>query len=211
MLDAAALRELLSKQLVGPAAKREAVAHLAGRDGPVGASGLPHRRPRPQDDPLPVASARRSRAPRPATRNRQRTASLRLPKVAHSAAAGRASPRASTGSTASIREEGLTVRKRLTASCCRRQGADPGLDQALRAMVVRLRPRPVCLWPTLPRARHRRRRDARVPGGDSEHLDLRPARLARADGSDLQPRQARRYRLRPRPRVHLERHPPMVK
>ena len=49
MLDAAALRELLSKN--GRARRQARSCRTpAGRDGPVGASGLPHRRRRPQDD-----------------------------------------------------------------------------------------------------------------------------------------------------------------
>ena len=58
---------------------------------------------------------------------------------------------------------------------------------------------------TIPHPEHRRRRDARMPGGDPRHLDLRPARGARADGADRTPRQARHDRLGQRNRVHLER------
>ena len=40
MLDAAALRELPVKKMVGPAVKREGVAHLRATMGPVGTAGL---------------------------------------------------------------------------------------------------------------------------------------------------------------------------
>ncbi len=58
MLEAAALRELLEKN---GRARRQARSRRAssGRDGPVGASGLLHRRRRPHDGPLcPEASGR---------------------------------------------------------------------------------------------------------------------------------------------------------
>jgi transposase InsO family protein len=54
------------------------------------------------------------------------------------------------------REEGLTVRKRRTATSGRHTGADPGRGEAERALVAGLRARPVRLRPTLPRAQHRR-------------------------------------------------------
>jgi transposase-like protein len=61
MLDASALRELLSKN---GRARRQARRRRAsaGRNGPIGAAGLFDRRGRSQDDPLPVMSARRDRA-----------------------------------------------------------------------------------------------------------------------------------------------------
>jgi putative transposase len=53
MVDAAALRELLSKN---GRARRQARGCRAseGRTGPVRTAGLHHRQRRPQDDPLPV-------------------------------------------------------------------------------------------------------------------------------------------------------------
>ncbi len=78
--------------------------------------------------------------------------------------------------------------------------------KAERALVARLRPRPVRLRPALPHPQHRRRRDARMPGGDPRHLDLGPAGGARTDDADRAARQAGHDRLRQRHRVHLERH-----
>ena len=51
MLDAAALRELLSKKGMARRAARRRRAS-AGRDGPVGTSGLRHRRSGPEDGAL---------------------------------------------------------------------------------------------------------------------------------------------------------------
>ena len=55
------------------------------------------------------------------------------------------------------REEGLTVRKRKGAPQGRRHtGADPGRGQAECPLVARLRPRPVRQRPALPHPEHRR-------------------------------------------------------
>ena len=61
MLDAAALRELLSKN---GRARRQARRRRAssGHDGPVGTAGLLDRQRRPQDDPLPLMPAASGRA-----------------------------------------------------------------------------------------------------------------------------------------------------
>ena len=77
MLDAAALRELLSKN---GRARRQARRRRApaGRDGPVGAAGLFDRQRGSQDDPLPVMPTAGHRASDAAARSRQRTEALRL-------------------------------------------------------------------------------------------------------------------------------------
>jgi hypothetical protein len=59
MLDAAALRELLWKTMVGPAAQREAVAHLKAELG-LSERRLLDRQRQPHDDPLPVLPATRT-------------------------------------------------------------------------------------------------------------------------------------------------------
>lgn len=65
MLEASALRELLSKN---GRARRQARSRRAsaGRDGPFGASGLFLRRRRSQDDPLPVVPSAGDRTARQA-------------------------------------------------------------------------------------------------------------------------------------------------
>jgi putative transposase len=55
-LDAAALRELLSKNGRARRQTRRGGAS-GGRDGPVGAAGLLDRRRRSEDDPLPLTPA----------------------------------------------------------------------------------------------------------------------------------------------------------
>ena len=54
MLDSGAARAPV-KKMVGPAAKREGVAHLQALMRPVGTAGLLHRQGGSQDDPLPFA------------------------------------------------------------------------------------------------------------------------------------------------------------
>jgi hypothetical protein len=77
------------------------------------------------------------------------------------------------------REEGLTVRKRGVAAAGRRNAsAYPRRGSRQRALVSGFRPRPTRLRPTVPDPEHRRRRDAGMPGGNRRHLDLRPARGA---------------------------------
>lgn len=67
MLDAAALRELLSKNGRARRQTRRGGAS-GGRDGPVGAAGLFDRRCGSEDDPLPLSPATGHRAARPAAR-----------------------------------------------------------------------------------------------------------------------------------------------
>ena len=87
MLDAAALRELLSKN---GRARRQARSRraLSGRDGPVGTSGLPNRRCGSQDRPLLASATSGHAASREAARTRQRSPALRLSAAVRSAAAG---------------------------------------------------------------------------------------------------------------------------
>jgi putative transposase len=95
--------------MVGPAAQREAVAHLQA------AMDLSERRAfsiRSQDDPLPVNSAARHRTPDAVARSRQRAEALRLPAPVHLAASGRRAVGDQPHLPALYREEGLTVRKR---------------------------------------------------------------------------------------------------
>ena len=87
MLDVAALRELLSKNGRARRAARRRRAS-AGRHGPVGTSGLQHRRRRPEDGPLPLLPLSGRRTSREAARSRQRAATLRLSSPVHSAPAG---------------------------------------------------------------------------------------------------------------------------
>ena len=58
MLDAAALRELLQKNGSARRQARERRAS-AGRYGPVGTAGLPHRQCGSHDDPLPIKAGAR--------------------------------------------------------------------------------------------------------------------------------------------------------
>src|SRR4051794_7156250 len=76
MLDAAALRELLSKN---GRARRQARScrASAGRIGTVRTAGLHHRQRRPQDDPLSVEPAARCRTAGPTARTGQRPPALR--------------------------------------------------------------------------------------------------------------------------------------
>jgi hypothetical protein len=86
MLDAAAMRELLSKN---GRARRQARSRRApsGRHGPVGASDLFHRRCGPQDRALFAAAAGGCGTARRVARSRQCPAALRLSTVVRSAAA----------------------------------------------------------------------------------------------------------------------------
>jgi putative transposase len=89
MLDAAALPRASRKKMVGPAAKREGVAHLTGRDGPFGTAGLLPCRRGSQDDPLPLTTRAGHGTSDAIARSRQRTAALRLSTPVHPAAPGR--------------------------------------------------------------------------------------------------------------------------
>lgn len=88
MLDASALRELLSKN---GKARRQArgCRASAGRSGPVGTAGLCHCQRRSDDDPLPVPPTARDRTADTNPRPRQRAQTLWLPTALHPVAAGR--------------------------------------------------------------------------------------------------------------------------
>ena len=168
--------------MVGPAAKREAVAHLQAAMGLserracsiVGADRkmVRYRSRRPPETEL------RGRL-RELANERRRFGYRRLFILLRR----EGEPSGINRIYRLYREEGLTVRKRRA----RRRAVGtraPILVEAKaeRALVAGLRPRPVRLRPALPHAQHRRRRDARMPGGDPGHLDLGPPRGARTDG-----------------------------
>ena len=71
MLDHAALKELLTKKMVGPAAKREAVAHLRNVCEMTERRACTLVAARSQDDPVPFQAATRYRAACPSARPRQ--------------------------------------------------------------------------------------------------------------------------------------------
>jgi putative transposase len=87
MLDAAALRELLSRN--GRANRQaQGCRASAGRDGPVGAAGLPHRRSGPEDSALPILPAAGHGAARSVARAGERAPPVWLPAAVHPAPAG---------------------------------------------------------------------------------------------------------------------------
>jgi putative transposase len=107
MLDAAALRELLSKN---GRARRQARGGRAsaGRHEPVGTAGLLDRGRGSEDDPLSLQPPCGRGSARPVARSRQRAAAFRLPPVVRPAAAG-GEP---SGVNLPALSRGLTVRKR---------------------------------------------------------------------------------------------------
>jgi putative transposase len=87
MPDVAAMRERLSKNgRVRRAARRRRAS--AGRDGPVGTSGLQYRWRRSEDGALSIVSSSRQGATCAAARSCQRAAATWLPSLVHPAAAG---------------------------------------------------------------------------------------------------------------------------
>ncbi len=109
MLDAAALRELLSKN--GRARRQARCGRAsAGRHEPGGTAGLLDRRGS-EDDPLSLQPPCGRGSARPVARSRQRAAAFRLPPVVRPAAAG-GEPSGVNRIYRLYREEGLTVRKR---------------------------------------------------------------------------------------------------
>ena len=149
------------KKMVGPAAKREAVAHLQAAMGLserracsiVGADRkmIRYRSRRPPDTEL------RARL-RELANERRRFGYRRLFILLRR----EGEPSGINRIYRLYREEGLTVRKRRARrKAVGSAGADPGGSKAECALVARLRPRPVRQRPALPRPQHRRRRHAR--------------------------------------------------
>ena len=184
------------KKMVGPAAKREGVAHLRA------AMGLSERRAC-----IIVSADRtmiryRSRRP-PDTELREQICAI-WPTSASASAIGGCSSCCGRSGEPSGHQPHLPALSRGRADgaqaarpAARRggAGADPGRGEGQRPLVAGFRPRPVRLRPAVPHPEHRRRRDAGMPGGDPRHLDLGPARGARTDGADRAARQARHDRL----------------
>ena len=111
--------------MVGPAAKREAVAHLQPTYEPVRAAGLLDRRRRPQDDPLsivPAAGYRTASRLRELANERRRFGYRRL-FVLLRRRASRPGSTASTGSIARKASQCASARARRRAVGA---GADPG-------------------------------------------------------------------------------------
>jgi hypothetical protein len=106
--------------MVGPAVKREAVAHLQARDGPVGASGMFDRQRRPDDGPLLMdPAAGRAISPNERRRFGYRRLFILLRREGEPSPINRIHRL--------YREEGLSVRKRRTRhKAVGHAGADPG-------------------------------------------------------------------------------------
>jgi transposase InsO family protein len=92
-----------------------------------------------------------------------------------------------------------------TKARCWRASTRAGANASQPALKPGLRARPARHWPTVPRAQHRRRRDARMPPGGGGHLDLGPAGRARVDRSDRRAWRAEDDRQRQRHRTDVER------
>ena len=169
--------------MVGPAAKREGVAHLQAVMGlserracsivDADRKMIRYRSCRPPDTELADAAARSG----------QRAEALRLSAAVHPAAAGGRAVRHQSHLPALSRGRPHGAQAAGAAARRGNAGADPRRAQRQRALVAGFRPRPVRLRPAVPHPEHRRRRDAGMPGGDPRHLDLGPARGARTDGA----------------------------
>ena len=70
------------------------------------------------------------------------------------------------------------------AACRRDASADPGRGQGKCTLVARLRPRSVRQWSSLPHSQRRRRCHAGMSGSDSRHVDLRQAGRPGTDHAD---------------------------
>src|SRR5690606_27731039 len=139
MLEAAALKELLSKN---GRARRQARSFRAsaGRHEPVGASGLLLRRSGPEEGALPLMSSAGDAIARPIARTCQRAPALRLSATVHPAAAGgRAIGHQShLPALPRRRADGSQAPGKATSSG--NTSTDPGRGEAECAMVTGLRP-----------------------------------------------------------------------
>ena len=177
MLDNVALKDLLGKNST-PAAKREAVAYLAT------AYEMSERRACRVIQADRKLVRYRSRRPADPTALALRELAGRAPALRLSAAARAAAPR---GTCREPQEDAAALsrggpvgaprrgRKRATGT-----RAPLLVEVAERALVGRLRPRPVRLGPALSHPQCDRRRHRGIPCGDPGHLDLRAARGTRA-------------------------------
>ena len=117
MLDAAALRELLSKN--GRARRQARCGRAsAGCHEPVGTAGLLDRGRGSEDDPLSLQPSTGRGSARPVARSRQRSGGVSATAGCSSCCGGKASRRGSTGSTGSIVRKGSP-----SASGARRKAA----------------------------------------------------------------------------------------
>src|ERR1700722_18194342 len=153
MLDAAALRELLSKN---GRARRQARRRRAsaGRDGPFGTAGLLHCRRGSQDDPLPLTTRAGHGTSDAIARSRQRTAALRLSAPVHPAAPGRRTVRDQPHLSALSRRRPDGAQAASLAARSRDAGAGPGRGGRQRPPVSGFCPRPARLRPTIPHPEH---------------------------------------------------------
>src|SRR6202161_1173935 len=134
MLDAAALRELLSKD---GRARRQARRRRAsaGRDGPFGTAGLLPCRCGSQDDPLPFTPRAGHGASDAIARSRQRPSALRLSASVHPAAAERRSVRDQSDLPPLSRRGPDGAQAAGPAARGRDAGADPGRGDCQRPLV----------------------------------------------------------------------------
>lgn len=112
--------------------------------------------------------------------------------------------RARTASIGSTARKAYGQEAPRSSARCRNTGADPCRGEGERTLVPRLCPRPARLRPAVPFSERRRRRDARMYGGDPGHVDLGQTGRAQVDDVDRKTRQARNDRLEPWDGVHLE-------
>jgi putative transposase len=141
--------------MVGPAAKREAVAHLQAVMGLSERRACIHRRGRSDDGPLPLTPSAetelRARL-RELANERRRFGYRRLFILLRR----EGEPSGINRIYRLYREEGLTVRKRRSRRRAVGTRAPILVEAGQCPLVARLRPRPVRLRPALPHAQHRR-------------------------------------------------------
>ena len=175
MLDASALARASGKKMVGPAAKREAVARLRERfqmsERRACAVIAADRKMIRYQSRRPPETELRARL-RDLANERRRFGYRRLFILLRR----EGEPSGINRIYRLYREEGLGVRKRKAQATGHwRQGSHPCRSQGQCPLVARLRPRPDGQWPAVPGPQHHRRRDPRMPGLHPGHLDLGPA------------------------------------
>ncbi len=153
MLDAAAFRELLSKNV---RARRQARCGRAsaGRHESVGTADLLDRGRGSEVDPLSLQPPCGRGSARLVARSGGGSATAGY----SSCCDGRESPRGSIGSTGLSRGRAHRPQAAGSPQSCGDPCSDPDRCEAQRALVAGLRPRPVRQRPALPHSQHRRRR-----------------------------------------------------
>lgn len=115
----------------------------AGRHGPVGTSGLQHRRSGSEDRSLSLLPTARSGASRPAAGACERAAAARLSAAVHPPEAGGRAVGRQPHPSAVPRRGSVCAQAQSPSQGRGRTGADPGGGEAECALVHGLRPRPV--------------------------------------------------------------------